>query len=365
MVFAHETCCSSKKPKEEKKWSSDLSTSVTNTSASYSQTNHHKGLGVDHSHLSAYGPLSDYFDARTSLAFHTSRKLVTKEMSLDFQAEEVSLQTTDKVHDSMRAKVGRFSSYISPANQQSCCSASFIKRPILYRAFLGGHLIDNGAHFCYKMKTSADRQSDLGVEAFEGKGLMSKANKLLGVVAFMARHKQAIHKDHSLNLSLSYLLNTLYNQPPRQSNDHVGCCQGSTFSGKNMVMGNLGLTSAVRENIEHNLSFELARVSTLATRFGTNKHHIAYNMGSVVSFKELSVGTIELGARFDYLRGINFCPFDGPYLIKTSEKTAMVGWKPSEHHTLRFEYTHQTLKNASKRYNNIFQVKYTVAFSIF
>lgn len=363
VVFAHKDCCDSKK--EEKKWSSDLSTSVTNTSSNYKPTNHHKGLAVDHSHLSLYGPVGSYIDARTSLALHTSRNIDTKKTSLDSEADEISLKTTDRVHDAFGTKIGRFSSYISPANNQSCCAAYFVKRPILYRAFLGGHLIDNGAHMGYTVKSSENRQTYFGVEAFEGKGLMSKANRSVGVLALMARHQTPIHKDHALNLSLSYLLNKLYNQSPKQTNNHVGCCQASSFSGKNMVMGNVALVSALKENIEHNLSFELARVSTLANRFGRNNHHIACNIGSVVAVKDLSFGTLEFGARFDYLRAMEFCSCEGPYLIKTVEKTAMIGLKPSHHQSIRFEYTNQALKNASKEQNNIFQVRYTVSFSVF
>ena len=68
------------------------------------------------------------------------------------------------------------------------------------------------------------------------------------------------------------------------------------------------------------LLFELARINKLAERFGKNNYHGAYNLGSVTSFKNLHIGTIEAGVRFDYLRGMKFCSHEGAYLNKVIEK---------------------------------------------
>ncbi|MDP2194174.1 MAG: hypothetical protein Q8K36_06590, partial [Alphaproteobacteria bacterium] len=339
-LHAHKGCCDEK----HRTWSGNLSVSATNTSSGYSPTNHHQGLSLDHSSVSVGGPLGAYFDASAAVAMHTSKKHDTRKVSLDADLEELSVKTTHNAHEAFSAKAGRFASYISPANQAHCCGAFFIKRPLLYRAFLGGHLIDNGGHIDYTISHSEDAHTTVGFESFHGKGLMSQSNKGIGLFAWMIRHKNAIHQNHELDLSVSYLLNSLYNQPYRNASNHSGCCQGSSFTGKHMMMANLALTSKIVDGIESNLSGEVARVSKLAERFGRNRHHIAYSLGSVISFTDLAIGTAEFGARYDYLRGIGFCPCGGPYLNKTHEKTAMIGWKPNENHTLRFEYTHQTLK---------------------
>jgi hypothetical protein len=358
-AFAHKECCAHK----QRKWSSVLSVAAINTSTEYRPTNHHQGLALDHSGLSLYGPASDYLDVTAALAFHTSKKLSARKITLSFDIDELSLKTTRKLHDSFRVKAGHFASYISPDNQENCCGTYFIKRPILYRAFFGGHLIDKGMHVDYTINHFENSNTIMGVEAFQGKGLMATSNKTIGVFSGMVRHKKHFNQNNVVDISVSSILNTLYNQNNEGIPDHVSCCQGGSYTGNHMVMGNLSFTSPLQENIDCTFSLEAARISKLAKKYGRNNHHMAYNAGPIIAFKELSVGIVEVGVRYDHLRGIGFCPSDGPYFVKTIEKTFMVGWKPSQHHTLRFEYTNQTLKNAKP--NNIFQLKYTMSVSLF
>jgi hypothetical protein len=359
-LFAHQNCCHH----TERKWHAQLSLATTNTTRSYTPTNHHKGLSLDHSHLSAAGPAGDYLDASASMAFNTSQKSISRKVKFNAKTEELALKTTAKTHEFFSAKAGRFASYISPENQKSCCGAAFIKRPLLYRGFLGGHLIDNGAHFDHKMHADDTKEITLGFEAFQGKGLITKSNKAAGIFTFIARHKNNFHNNHSIDLSCSYLLNTLYNQNPAKTSGHIGCCQAGSYTGQNMLMANAELISNLSDNISHNLSFECARISKLAKRFGTGKNHTAYNLGSVTSFKNLNIGTLQAGVRFDRLRGMKFCHHGGvAYFSKTIEKTAMLGWQPNQNHTFKFEYTNQNLKN--QKNNNIVQFKYNFAVSIF
>lgn len=357
-VFAHKECCNH----EQKKWSSSLSIGGINTSRNYEPTNHHKGIGLDHSCLLLHGPVGEYLDAKAGLAFHTSQKMRSKKISFGFDADEFSLKTTKKIHEDFGAKIGRFASYISPGNQEDCCGTYFIKRPILYRAFFGGHFVDNGIHFDYALNDGKNSNTLLGFETFQGRGLMSKSNKAIGIFAGLIRHKNSFDENNAIDISISYLLNTLYDQN-KEKNDHVGCCQGGSYVGKHVMMGNMNVTSHFRKNIDYIFSLEAAYISKLADKYGRNNHHMAYNASSVIVFNGLPVKTIELGMRYDHLRGINFCSSGGAYCSKKIEKTVMIGWKPIEHHTLRFEYTNQTLKK--EKSCNVFQVKYTVLIPLF
>lgn len=358
-IFAHQNCCNH----TERKWHGNISLSATNTSNSYTPTNHHQGLGLDHSHISAAGPVGNYFDASTSLAFNTSKKNISRKVLFKKNIEELALSTTDQISSNFRAKVGKFASYISPNNQKNCCGYAFIKRPILYRSFLGGHLVENGAHFDCKIDVSEKHETALGFEALQGKGLMSQSNKV-GLLSLIAQHKNKLHENHFLNLSLAYVLNRLYNQTITKTKGHIGCCQASAYTGKNMAMANTELLSKISKNTEHSFSFEYARVSKLARKFEKHKYHSAYNFASVTSFKNLSIGTIQTGLRFDRLRGMQFCHHGGgAYFTKILEKTAMLGWQPHQNHNLKFEYTNQNLKN--QKNNNITQLKYNFSFDTF
>lgn len=357
-IFAHKDCCNH----NQRKWGANLSLSATNTSDNYYPTNHHQGLGLDHSHFSANGPAGDYLDASASLAFNTSKKSSSKKILFKKKAEELSLKTNKNTHSYLGAKVGRFASHISPNNQKICCSNSFIKRPLLYRGFLGGHLIDNGAHVDYTIDHYESAKTTLGFEALQGKGLMSKSNKV-GLLSLIARHKIQFNQQHGLDFSASYLANNIYNQRVSKTHNHVGCCQASSYTGKNMLMANSELTSKINEDINHSFTVEWARINKLANRYGKNKHHIAYSIGSVTAFQKTNAGTIEAGLRFDHLRGMKFCSYDGAYFSKTIEKTIMLGWKPSENHTLRFEHTTQKLKK--QKNNHIFQVNYNLHVCVF
>lgn len=357
IAFTHEhkNCCNHKK-----KWSSNLSLSATNTSSSYEPTNHHKGLALDHSSLSLKGPTNDYLDFSSNLAFNTSTNTVSGKTRLTFEIEELAIQTTKEIHESFSAQIGRFPSHITPINQESCCGYYFIKRPILYRAFLGGHLTDNGLHIDFKFNHDNAGNTQVGFESFEGKSLMTKSNKVVGLLAWMVRHQQSI-SNNAFDLSFAYVLNTLYNQK-NVSSDHIGCCQGGLYTGKNMFLGYLAVNSELNESLDSIVSLEIARVSQLKKSFSRNDFHLAYNAGVILSVKNLPIGKIEIGIRRDQLRSMSFCPCDGPYKTKTVEKTAMIGWKISHLQSLRFEYTNQTHK---QNQDHIFQIKYTVNFSIF
>ena len=357
-IFAHKDCCNH----NQRKWGANLSLSATNTSDNYYPTNHHQGLGLDHSHFSANGPAGDYLDASASLAFNTSKKSSSKKILFKKKAEELSLKTNKNTHSYLGAKAGRFASHISPNNQKSCCSNSFVKRPLLYRAFLGGHLIDNGGHVDYTIEHSESAETILGFEAFQGKGLMDRSNKI-GLICLTARNKTHLNDYHTLDFSLASMTNRIYNQKIVKSHNHVGCCQSSSYNGKHMLMANAELVSKISEDINHSFSVEFAHINKLANRYGKNKHHSAYSLGSVSSFKYLNIGILEAGLRFDHLRGFKFCSYDGAYFSKTIEKTILLGWKPSENHTLRFEHTTQKLKK--QKNNHIFQLNYSLHVCVF
>jgi hypothetical protein len=349
---AHEGCCNHK----PRKWSSKALLSLINRSSSDEMAN--KGFNLDHSTVSASGPLSYYCDATAALLMETTRGADTRKISLHRGLEELSLKTTKAIHEKISLKIGRFASSV----RKNCCDGFFVEHSILDRSFLGGHLIDNGMHVDYNITHRDASETTIGFESLEGKGLMPEIKKGNGLFIGIIRHARSLANNHFVDLSVSYLLNTLYNQSSTGTNNHIGCCQGSSYTGKHIMMANLELASKFQNDIDSNLLIEVARVHNLAERFGKNNHHAAYSLGQIFSFKNLKIGILQIGMRYDDFSGIDFCPCDGIYKTTIKEKTAMLGWKPSENHLLRFEYTHQTKHSKS---NNIFKLNYTLKISFF
>jgi hypothetical protein len=71
--------------------------------------------------------------------------------------------------------VGRFASQIGYLNEQHPHADDFVERPLLYRAFFGGHWFDDGLRLNWTAPTPFFL--GLGVEVFRGKQLVREAAK--------------------------------------------------------------------------------------------------------------------------------------------------------------------------------------------
>lgn len=159
-----------------------------------------RGLSLGHSDISASGPLGRHFQAQLSGAVHSHGRKVEPEL------EEAWLQTRT-LPAGLQLRGGRFASQLGYLNEQHPHNDDFIQRPLLYRAFLGGHWSDDGVRLNWVAPT--DLYLRLGLEAFRGRGLGEDApgRRTPGAIVLSGRAGGDLGASHSWQAGLSYLRN--------------------------------------------------------------------------------------------------------------------------------------------------------------
>ncbi|MFY7907746.1 MAG: hypothetical protein ACOVO0_16555, partial [Burkholderiaceae bacterium] len=110
---------------------------VAHTSRALAMGQREKGLQLGHSDVSVAGPVGQALEARFTVAAHAHGGKVEAEL------EEAYVQTRS-LPAGLQVRAGRFPSQIGYLNEQHPHADDFAERPLLYRAFLGGHWFDDG-----------------------------------------------------------------------------------------------------------------------------------------------------------------------------------------------------------------------------
>ncbi len=321
-----------------------------------------QGLGLGHSDVSVHGPLGRHFQAQATAAAHTL------DGKLEAELEEAWVQTRT-LPAGLQLRAGRFSSQLGYLNEQHPHSDDFVQRPLLYRAFLGGHWFDDGLRINWTAPT--DLYLRLGLELFSGRQLVKEADpaRRPGAVVLSARSGGDLGRSQSWQAGLSYL----HNRREAAIEDHGeeegaegaevhddGHAHGAAFSGRRMWLADLTWKWAPEGNNRQRqlrVSYEHAVVSR-PNRFATrsDRHHAAY-LAVVYRFAP----AWEAGVRADVLRvrQPHEDHFDDGRL---REAALMLAYKPSHAQTLRLQFTRQQGRGGFPDANRSVQLQYILNF---
>ncbi len=324
-----------------------------------------QGLQLGHSDLTASGPLGRHLRGHVGAVFETH------DGKLEKGFEEVFIETTSLPYG-LQARAGRFASQIGYLNQQHMHADDFTERPLLYRAFFGGHWNDDGVRLNLTLPTSFYWM--VGAEAMRGKKLVEETFdrvKNPGVATLVTKIGDDINRSHSWQLGFSYIKSRREALVEEEhdheeeghdgGHDHAGHAHGAQFSGRNTYMIDATWKWAPGGNNRDQqvrVSFEAAQIKGL-NRFAKASDKQEANALSVVYRFSPSW---EVGARSDWLR-VRVPHGDHFHSGLLREQSVMLAWKPTHMQSLRLQYSRQRnaveFENPSKR---TLQLQYVMAF---
>jgi hypothetical protein len=324
-----------------------------------------QGLQLGHSDLTASGPLGRHLRGHVGAVFETH------DGKLEKGFEEVFIETTSLPYG-LQARAGRFASQIGYLNQQHMHADDFTERPLLYRAFFGGHWNDDGVRLNLTLPTSFYWM--VGAEAMRGKKLVEETFdrvKNPGVATLVTKIGDDINRSHSWQLGFSYIKSRREARVEEEhdheeeghdgGHDHAGHAHGAQFSGRNTYMIDATWKWAPGGNNRDQqlrVNFEAAQIKGL-NRFAKASDKQEANALSVVYRFSPSW---EVGARSDWLR-VRVPHGDHFHSGLLREQSVMLAWKPTHMQSLRLQYSRQRdaveFENPSKR---TLQLQYVMAF---
>ena len=338
---------------------------ITHTTRPLASGMRDQGLQLGHSDLTASGPLGRHLRGHVGAVFETH------DGKLEKGIEEVYIESTSLPYG-LQARAGRFASQIGYLNQQHMHADDFTERPLLYRAFFGGHWNDDGVRLNVTLPTSFYWM--VGAEAMRGKKLVEETFdrvKNPGVATLVTKIGNDINRSHSWQLGFSYIKSRREamveeehdheEEGHEDGHDHAGHAHGAQFSGRNTYMIDATWKWAPGGNNRDQqvrVSFEAAQIRGL-NRFARASDKQEANALSVVyRFSPIW----EVGARSDWLRvrtphGEHF------HSGLLREQSLMLAWKPTHMQSLRLQYSRQRdaveFESPSKR---TIQLQYVMAF---
>ncbi|MDP1650628.1 MAG: hypothetical protein Q8M01_20855 [Rubrivivax sp.] len=350
-----------------KGWDFGAVLDVTATSRPLAIGARDKGVQLGHGDLTASGPLGPHLRAQLTATFETH------EGELERGLEEAWLETTS-LPLGLQLRGGRFASQIGYLNQQHSHADDFIERPLLYRAFFGGHWNDDGLRLNWTAPTPFYLM--VGVEAFRGKRLVEEiANeaRIPGVATAVLKLGADLNRSHSWQLGLSHIRNRReaaleeeheHGEEEGAEEEHGrahGHHHGAQFSGRKTWMVDATWKWAPNGNNRDQqlrVNFEAARISGLNRYAGSRDRQESNAISVVWRFNP----SWEAGARADWLRVRvpHVDHFDSGLL---REHALMLAWKPTHMQSLRLQFTQQrdvvAFENPSRR---TAQLRYVLAF---
>jgi hypothetical protein len=312
-----------------------------------------QGLQLGHSDLSVSGPLGKNFQAQLTATFETEGGELQKTI------EEAWLETKALPYG-LQVRGGRFASQIGYLNQQHPHADDFVERPLLYRAFFGGHLNDDGLRLNWTAPT--DLYLMLGIEGFHGKRFIADVVNIpgqVGMTTLVAKMGDDLSRSQSWQLGLSHIRNEreALVEEHVEGEAHAHAHGAQYTGGKTWMMDATWKWAPNGNNRDQQVrvTFETAWVYAHNSDAAGDMHH-AHALALAWRLNP----NWEVGARTDWLR-VN-APDDESRLC---EYALMLAWKPSHMQTLRLQYTTQrgatgdAFLNASK---DSVQLQYVLSF---
>jgi hypothetical protein len=352
---------------QEKGWEFGAVLDVSHTTRELALGQREQGLALGHSDAVARGPLGRHFSAQVGAVAHQH------DGKVEFEMEEAWVQTRS-LPAGLQGRAGRFASQIGYLNEQHPHADDFVERPLLYRAFLGGHWFDDGLRLNWTAPTPF--YMTLGAEVFRGRQLIKEAasSRNPGAMTLSVKVGNDISRSQSWQLGASYLHNRREaaieeehreeGQAGEEEHAHGHGhthAHGAALSGKRMwLLDAAWKWSPDGNNRQQQLKLvaEYARVTKPNRYADSSDYHDALSLGAVWRFAP----EWEVGARTDWLRarvphGDHF--HDG----RLREHAVMVAWKPTHSQALRLQLTSQPraeeFENRSKR---TVQLQYVLSF---
>lgn len=319
-----------------------------------------KGLQLGHSDLTVSGALGTHLKAQlTGVA-------ETHEGKLESNLDEAWLETTS-LPMGLQMRAGRFASQVGYLNAQHPHADDFVERPLLYRALLGGHWIDDGLRLNWTAPT--EKYLMFGMEVFRGKNLVGEAANApgnLAAMAWVAKLGDDFNSSNSWQLGLSHIKNRREAAIEEHHGDEeqaeaVHDHHGAQYTGKNtwMLDGTWKWSPNGNNRTEQlKLGFEIARTTGLNRFASASDRHQSHALSAVWRFNP----SWELGIRSDVLKVSQ--PLETHFVIaKMREHALMLAYKPTHMQTLRLQYTTQrNVTGFESPAKNAVQLQYVLAF---
>ena len=315
---------------------------VTHTSRALALGGRDQGLQLGHSDLTGNGPLGALFRAQLTATFETH------EGKLEHGIEEAWLETT-RLPGGLHARAGRFASQIGYLNPRHSHADDFVERPLLYRAFFGGHWNDDGLRLNWTAPTPFFLL--FGAEAFRGKRLVEETVDKArdpGIATLVAKTGADVNREHSWQLGLSHIRSRreavveehAHAEHEEREDGHAhDHSHGAQLSGRRTWMIDAVWKWAPGGNNrgrQVRLGLEAARITGL-NRFASGRdRHEANAISLVWRFRP----EWEVGARADWLRA-RVPHEDHFHSALLRERALMLVCKPSHMQSLRLQYTTQ------------------------
>ncbi|MDO5101500.1 MAG: hypothetical protein Q4D91_01130 [Lautropia sp.] len=325
-----------------------------------------QGLALGHSDLSLNGPLTRHLDAQLTVAAHHH------DGSIEAELEELWAQTRT-LPAGLDLRAGRFASQLGYLNEQHPHADDFVERPLLYRAFLGGHWFDDGARLNWTAPTALYLR--LGAEVFRGRQLVQAAtpdtrHRNPAAMVLSARIGGDLNDAHSWQAGISWLKNRRdaageadhdHDHGHDHDHHHEGHthAHGAAFSGRTLWLADLTWKWAPDGNNRERqlrLSWEHARISELGPHARRNQHHSAHYLSIVWRFSP----SWESGVRFDRL-SVQMPHGDHFHAGQLRERSIMLAWKPSHLQSLRLQYAHQHGARGIRPVQRSVQLQYVIS----
>lgn len=292
-----------------------------------------QGLQLGHSDLTASGALGRHLRAQFNVA------LATHEGAVEKAIEEAWIETRT-LPAGLSARAGRFASQVGNLNPQHPHADDFVERPLLHRAFLGGHWFDDGLRVNLTLPTGLYWM--VGAEAFRGRKLVPDADPPVnGVGAFtlVTRIGGDLDRSNSWQLGLSYLESRRIAALEEEHEDEEEHAHSAEFGGRHLWLLDATWKWAPNGNNRDRqlrLTVEAARVTGINAFADSSQHHDAASVAVVWRFDP----QWELGARIDRLR-VSIPHDERFHTGRLNEQALMLAWKPSHMQTLRLQFSRQ------------------------
>jgi len=357
ILFFAATAASAQQPASD--WQAGAVLDISAASRALALGQRDQGLGLGHSDVSINGPIGHRFEAQATAAAHTLDR------KLEVELEEAWVQTR-ALPAGLQVRAGRFASQLGYLNEQHPHTDDFVQRPLLHRAFLGGHWTDDGMRINWTAPT--DLYVRLGLEAFRGRRLVEEtaSSRRPGAVVLSGRLGSDIGLSQSWQAGLSLLHNrreaALESGEDAEEGHEEGHAEGHThghgaaFSGRRMWLAELVWKWAPDGNNREKqvrVAYEHALVEGLDRFASDSDRHQASYLSVVWRFAP----GWETGLRADLLRvrQPHEDHFDDGRL---REAALMLAYKPSHAQTLRLQFTRQHDRGGFPTATHSVQIQY-------
>ena len=309
-----------------------------------------KGLGLGHSDLSLDASFSPWLKGKFSAVAHSDHHKIETEI------EEAYVEAPS-LPGGLQLRAGRFLSQLGYLNELHPHADDFVMRPVLHRAFLGGHYFDNGvrlnwvapAPFYWRLGGEVMRGKRLPTLASSsttgawtlstrvGSDLGSSASWQLGVSTL--RHRSGasgaageVHHEHEAEPG---------GEPHAEAATETArvSSHGAVFFGRRMDILEAVWKWAPDGNSrarQVRLSAEFARVGDIGDAENSRLRHSAWYVSAVYRFRP----QWEVGVRLDQLNALARHE-EGFEPARLRERSISLAWKPDHMTVVRLQYTTQ------------------------